>query len=372
MNQGLNPLVSYTSIASETPVCPSRRTSARRLCLLHALYGAAALLLFVLLQIGNGADARTSRFEDMIEGTADRPYVYRQLLPCIARAARALGLPQPSARQDFDADFLRRWPQIVESFSWPHSHLFEYSIVAVAQILSFCGTLWLLRALLSHFTNFSESARDFAPLGALLLLPFFFGSGKHLYDPTTLFFSAWLLWLLAARHMRWFFVAFFLACWNKETTLLFVPIFCVAALQTPTKNARWIALQGALLLLMWLGVKLFLNGVFRGNGGSVTEFHLDNTLNLWRKPQFAFFVLVVALMGFLAARDWKSKPPLLRAGLGWTLWPLAISCALFGALDEMRDYYETLPFLFCLMMPTIGALVARFGSRRATSTTRAL
>jgi hypothetical protein len=63
-----------------------------------------------------------------------------------------------------------------------------------------------------------------------------------------------------------------------------------------------------------------------------------------------------AMLAALIFGHWQEKPPILRDGLLTTLVPLVAACALFGFLDELRDYYEAYPIVVALVAPEVARL----------------
>jgi hypothetical protein len=55
---------------------------------------------------------------------------------------------------------------------------------------------------------------------------------------------------------------------------------------------------------------------------------------------------------YLVFRGWARKPKFLRKALVVAGIPFLIANCLFGSLDEMRIFYEFLPLLFLLAVPT--------------------
>ena len=89
------------------------------------------------------------------------------------------------------------------------------------------------------------------------------------------------------------------------------------------------------------------------------EFHLFGyNLELFTRPgvflnvnQYllpeSFNIALLALAFVLVKRDWREKPDFLRRGL-IMLVPMLTLAMLFGILDEVRSYLESLPILLLL------------------------
>jgi hypothetical protein len=103
-------------------------------------------------------------------------------------------------------------------------------------------------------------------------------------------------------------------------------------------------------------IRAYLWIAFKDNPGPSVEFHLDHNILLILDPLSKTTIgllSVVLFCGMLVGYQWKYKPEFLRKGLLVTIVPLAGLALFFGYLDELRDFYEALPFIFLLSAPTI-------------------
>jgi hypothetical protein len=109
------------------------------------------------------------------------------------------------------------------------------------------------------------------------------------------------------------------------------------------------------LSVLWLTVKAFVSTRFAANPGEFLEFHLfDHNLALLEHPLALSYALGVTLFfGWLAARGWSAKPLLARQGFVVIIGSQAVMALFFGYLDELRQYYEAMPFLFVLGVASV-------------------
>ena len=106
-------------------------------------------------------------------------------------------------------------------------------------------------------------------------------------------------------------------------------------------------------LLVALPICIALAWIYRHNPGGNTEWHLERNLAMeftvlaWIRLTVLALGIVLALWGMRAALTFLSR------GFLATLPILLLTAFLFGFVDELRDYYEALPF-------TIGLIVTTF------------
>lgn len=326
---------------------------------LLVLYGLTALVtLFVFVVKQPGLAGTPDRgFESMLSGTASRPFVYRQLVPAtICAISRAT--PDEVKRRCQAAAGNPKRKAMFDYLGWRSEHLFEY-FVAVALIFGcYLGFAYALRRLAGRLFRYPSFVADLLPIPSLILLTQFMRAGAYLYDPGTLLLFTWSVAFIVDRARLPFYLAFLLATLNKETSILLVPLFVAAEYRTLPR--RRLVAHAGLQLAAFVAIKLWLALRFQGNPGGFVEFHLfDHNLVLHREPVYLIHLLLVAAMFTpLVVAGWAEKPPFLRRGLAVTLVPLLVLTAFLGYLDELRDYYEALPFLILLSLPTLVRLLS--------------
>jgi len=110
---------------------------------------------------------------------------------------------------------------------------------------------------------------------------------------------------------------------------------------------------------MGLGLAIFvmLSWIFQGNPGSAAEWHLERNLHLhlsltglgWARVMILIVAVALCLGRILRA------PVFLRRGWLATMPILLVVTFFLGYIDELRDYYEALPFTVGLILLTLGA-----------------
>ncbi|NLG29122.1 MAG: hypothetical protein GX557_14520 [Chloroflexi bacterium] len=298
-----------------------------------------------------------ARFVDMVYGRAHRPFVYRALLPTIVREVRG-AIPDP-LNYDTHGKVYARFPALYGGMlylGWELEYLTEYATAVVLMYAALLGFLFALMRLTRALYRAPEGVEFCVGIAAVWILPVFFVKGTHyIYDlPQLLIFTVLLLSL--ARH-RWglFYAVFLVGLYNKETTVLATLIFAVY-LWDRMPRARMLGhlvAQGA----MFAVTKLLLWWLFRSNPGSVVENHLwINVYNGLLRPHDLNSVVTVAALAGLVAYGYARKPALLRRALVIAA-PMGLLYAVFGTYGEIRVFYELLPIVLLLSLPTLGRIV---------------
>jgi hypothetical protein len=328
--------------------------------ILTALYGACAGVALTVFVTGQGMSSNVhATFEDMVEGTAARPFVLRALVPWTVRGitssaegvAGALGW---SEGQGFWATpgnplFWAVWPSNIGL----HLSL-EFSIAFSILFACFLGFAFVLRALIRQFYDAPPFVADFAPALALALVPpLFYRYANYLYDPAALLLFTLGMFLIYTRRYALYYPVFLLAAWNKETAILLAGIFLLREVRP---SARWVpGLHVLAQLLLFAVVRIGVTAAYRENPGSLLEFHLldHNLALLWNPLALAALLAAVVPVGILVSRGWGEKPRFLRAALVMVGLPLVGMAVLFGYADELRGYYELYPLVVLLAVPTV-------------------
>lgn len=316
-----------------------------------------------------GLKARAT-LEDTIFGRAHKPFVKRQLAPLVVRGSSAL-VPD-SARQAL-SDAFARSRLISSRLGWPPQYATEYVISLLLMAACALGFLLTLGRLIAATLPDARGQDDLAtkdprgqdaratkdycattPLAHLaalatgLLLPGFYAGMTYIYDfPQLLLFTLAAL-LMYRRQWTAYYVVFALACLNKETSIL-LPVVMTLWLGRRALQLRW-ALHIVAQFVVGLAIIAALAWVFRDNPGSGIEWHLDRNIWAgWSKLGWLRLAFLAVLV-LLALRRIGRAEPFLRAGLAGTLVPLLVATLFMGYLDELRDYYEALPFLVPLVV----------------------
>lgn len=291
----------------------------------------AALILrlsSVYFEVFRTNDPPTWDVDQWLQGNPRKPFATRVLVPGIVFGTSRVA---PDAlRERIESGALR-----LPISSLP-SRL-EYQVLGVLVIICFTGYTIVMRKLVHAVLGAGDLPGNLITALSLFLMPVTFMYHNYSYDPSTLFLST-LLWYLMFRE-RWtpFFLLFLVACINKETALVFV---VSAALWRTYRNGtqpslRYLAILLAAGLVIRGGISLA-TSQFPGNP---TEFHLfDHNLRHFVYINTLDFASTI-LIGFLLFSFWREKPELVRIGMSH-LAILAALAVFAGYLDEYRQYLD--------------------------------
>ncbi|UCH84985.1 MAG: hypothetical protein JSW50_04650 [Candidatus Latescibacterota bacterium] len=313
-----------------------------------------------------------SKFIDMVEGTAYKPFVYRALLPTGVRLVRVV---TPTAIQHSLADFVDNHDftrGAFDTLKWETHMAYSYLIACVLMYLSFVVFAYYVMKLVIFV---SETLQDNALTRliisglALLGLPAFFWYVSYLYDPPQLALFTASLYFLARREMSTFLLFFTLTCINKETAVLLIPIYAVTCNDQHPRR-RYLSYLLAMVVIFGI-IKLFITLAYRDNPGSFVAFHqfrhnAEWLMEGWSLSDIATFCLVI----FLLVYRWKQKPYFLKAGFLCTMIPLFVLAIFLGYIDEWRGYYEAYPLAVGLILDSFQRLKVAIEHRDLSTTNK--
>jgi hypothetical protein len=344
-----------------------RKTNPRTVWLLFYLWG-SYLVTRLFVDFSSLTAYPTMSLNAMVNGTAVRPFVSRALVPIIIRWIDA-----------HTSDFFQYQVMMACTSSgfatefYVHGYTFEKAILLALTFLFYFGTALLLRSLARRYYGLGESAAWLAGLAGLACIPLLFAAYSPVYDPPTIFFSAAMLMACTLGSSTLFGVCFLPACVNRETTILFLPVYLAfefirlrPLLSTDrTRFAKRAALPlffSALLAGSWFVIRFQINQRYQHNRGGVLDFHLlDHNLRLFSVAPFAAFwsLFIVLVIAIFCIADWRSKPQPLRWSILLIFLPLTIGSLLYGYVEELRVYFELYPMLFLLALPTVTKTLGR-------------
>lgn len=212
-------------------------------------------------------------FTAMIEETAKRPFVHRQLLPqTVKRITAAL----PDQVKEKMAAKLNKGHSIEKRFAQaniPQQYVIEYNLMYFLCFLAFFASIWILRLLLCEIIQ----DKVVGTLGAMffaLIFPFLEVLGGYYYDIFEILFM-----FLAARfalHGNWagLIILTPIAEANKESFLFFLlTLFPLARMNFGVKKAATLTLGTAFLA----GVTyLYIRQMYVGNPGDMADWRIKD------------------------------------------------------------------------------------------------
>ncbi|RPI93357.1 MAG: hypothetical protein EHM40_10115 [Chloroflexi bacterium] len=259
----------------------------------------------------------------------DRPFVYRLLVPSLARVLEKLtGIP-------------------------------AVPCMIFLVVLSSVGLFYSLLYLYTAFSAHREPAGMFAFVGCELTFMWIL-IGVKVYDIATAMFFALALALLARRKFNSYYVLFLIASLNRETTFLLTLFFSVYFFNRMPRRHYFFGLlyQG----LAYTVVKITTMILYRDVPGTVLSLNPVGVLRGYVDQPVWFAVLLFVffcLFLVIAIWQWNAKPGFLRAAF-ITLFPaLLLLHILMGYPYEIRVFAEVFPVLLMLCAWSIPALSYR-------------
>jgi len=286
----------------------------------------------------------------VLDGTADRPYIYRQLMPAAVNGIDA-AIPQ-SVRNWYFRKYGFALTELDTTFVSPLSkdpvYFIRYQIFYYLDFffawLAACFLFLVCRAV--HIPTLPGV---FASVLVMLIVPYMMTNGGFYYDYPELAFLAFAVWMAIRCDWWWLIPVVALGAWNKES---FVLVVLTLYPLLRHRTSRFSALLGtAVLAFTCAAVYFALRLHFAGNPGSTVlskwpiwfaflthpqKFFLtESTYGI--KVFKAFSPIPVALLIWTAVRGWRYLPlPIRRHGILASAinFPLFF---LFCSPGEMRD-----------------------------------
>jgi hypothetical protein len=232
-------------------------------------------------------------FVEMIDGTAHRPFVHRQMLPAIANTIDGV-LPDDLKERIVKRLEVRVWweyyslpDRLKINFDTEHDYVLRYYVIYYLCVGFLFLSLFVLREICLTI-GLDKAASTIAPPIFGLCLVYFFSMGGFGYDFADLFFmSLAVLWALKGRWL-WLVPLTALATFDKEAFLFF------AACLFPILLGRFSLMKSAaitLLLMTVAGVTyLFVRQQFLENPGAAVESWFIQSVHFYLDPKnlFAF------------------------------------------------------------------------------------
>jgi hypothetical protein len=306
-----------------------------------------------------------SAFDRMVDGTADRPFIYRQMLP---QMANFIDERTPDSVKDRLYSFTYAGQQMRELiFESPmarsRAYFFRYVIVYAGTFM-FALVAVIAMYFLCQSAGLSPPASVFASVVLILLIPLLMSGGGYFYDYSELAFIS--LAVFAAMRLDWWWILPIaaLGAWNKES-FGFVVITLYPLIRQRRSRAHSLGAITVLGLTCAL-VYLPLHQHFARNpGGSVLlrwkdqlAFVFSSRLFLGHAPlEMTYGVLLPCAAGMVP-----------MALLVWTVWrawpslspPVKTYAQLAGAINlplyflfcypgELRDFSLLYPVLLLMI-----------------------
>ena len=331
-----------------------------------AYYRVSAILLFFIAaaasfngfydkwqfrELGSTNYSQASSLDAVLDGTAARPYVYRQLLPIVANWIDGK-VPERVK------DKLFRWTShpvhaFVGGFAsspllQSRTYFLRYLIIYLSVVLFAWISVHAMYEV-GKAAGARPSSAALAAIAMILVLPYFFATGGYYYDYPELAFLMIVAWMVFRVDWWWIVPVAALATLNKESFLLFVPSLYPLL---RTRNPRVKAIIGtAAIGSVCVVVSFWLRLRFQHNPGGTVEIHWKDQIDFFTHPirQFrrertygldllkSFNVFSLGMIVWTVVRGWRLLPRPIRrhaqiaTAINLPLW------FLFCYPGELRD-----------------------------------
>jgi hypothetical protein len=284
----------------------------------------------------------------MLDGNADRPYVYRQLIPYtvnLVEKALPAGVEERvvgQLQQDFPKhDWLVNTYVRATDAARP-AYALRYHVAYCIEFAALLAGMLMLRAVCFDLTG-HEAAANLAPLAFALAMP-----AGNFWDFPELFFMALAVWLAARGKITWLVLLTPVATLNKESFLFFA--VCLYPFLRERLSLRHAFAVVGVCVVAAGAVNAVMKLRYAGNPGDVAQFNLVTNLRFLANPRNyllsdwtygillpkGFNILILFVLFTVVRVGWKRLP---RAVHQHAL----IACAfnvplylLFGWGDEVR------------------------------------
>ena len=331
-------------------------------------------------EAGTSEYMASNTFDVTVSGTAQKPVVYRQLLPAIAnwvdsRVPERIKTRLLISPVNAGPTFLSRLidSPLAHDRTWFLRYWVVYALV-------FCFAWFAVYALFQagKALGYPPPAAALGAIALILLIPYFLTIGGYYYDFPELAFFAFTVWMATKCDWWWIIPVAALATWNKETFPLFVLMLYPflrtrnarlrAAIATATIGAVSFAVYG-LLLMRFRNNPLPASGdTIKGHLVLLME-HVNYFVHFFSDPfrdktygvpeNRVFFSFLIGLIVWTAWRGWRLLP---RAAQRHAQIAAAINFPLYFLVctpGELRDFSFLYVTLFLLIVANLTAWMER-------------
>ena len=217
----------------------------------------------------------------MLENSAKKPFIHRQLAPVVVKETVELFPDDTKERLSKNLIEKKHIEKRFAQSNIPDKYVLEYYLMFIICFLSFFAAVWILKSLLAEILQDKVAGTAGACLFALIF-PFFEVLGGYYYDCIEVLF----LFLAAKFALRGNFISLFiiapLATWNKESFFFFLAtLYPLTRKNFDFKKSAAITLGTMFVAgLAYLYVKqMFINNVGDMADSRIVE-HFENILDL--------------------------------------------------------------------------------------------
>jgi len=325
-----------------------------------AIYGLlVAYVMTVFIDTRTFTDSDRIESQNMVDGTAARPYVYRMLIPGITRIIVKLtpvsveGEYNDRAARSSIYWFITKYnfgPSAQRLVMAP-KFLYTRSVLALVMAAFLAGYACMQYRLAQYLVPEQWAIALLSPVLGLLLIPTLTFPQLMIYDPGVLFCSAICYYYMAKQQWGRYLTCFFVATISKETSIFMAVFFSLYYFPRLPRIEffRLLVLQ----LAIYGSTKLWISLLFMNNIGLPLEDHLKNQIGSFLHPNYTLGDAVDCFMGmYIIFYRWQEKPLFARYSL-WIVLALFIAYIFYGNPGEYRIYFDMFPLLAILVTDTL-------------------
>ncbi len=302
-------------------------------------------IFFSYLYVTGSWNFDPATFPAMMEGTADRPYVYRVLMPLISKSMARI-IPE------WFVGLSQKAPDTLKTMinSLSQGVYIRDAILAVSLMyLSLVGFIFAEGTLLKELEYSDDAQRAIPMLLAILILPLTMYHG-YIYDLPQLFLFTLGLIFLLRRQWPLYLPLLILATLNKETSIFLVVIFALYFFRSLDRKTYIILL--AAQTIIYLVVHGWFMYLYRNNPGDILVWTLNLHITQYTKYPITFLVTLFFFGGilFMVFKGWRSKPFFLR--ISFIVFFMMLVLFFVGGREmEFRVFIDILPIFGTLLFP---------------------
>jgi hypothetical protein len=275
----------------------------------------------------------------ILDGSAKRPFIYRQLFPMLARTAYEI---TPTSTREIIVDKIKPRNTFARVAIINNEEVkFEYIFVYYSCFFAIFFSLFVLRLILLS-AGIGNVAATMAPILFALSLPYLQTMGGYFYDYTELFFLSTCIFLAMRGRLLLLAVLAIPATLNKETFIFFIPTIYpfIRANASRTSTIFTLGALGFLSSVVNIIVKIW----FSGLPGGVADLQLFNNIKNYLTPSMYFQIEVTyGIVSPKGASFISIMIALIVLIRGWNILPNTVSQHILIATAITAPLF----FIFC-------------------------
>lgn len=273
-----------------------------------------------------GACRQDSPLDAVVDGTAARPFIYRQLLPQVAKHISDLVSEPVKSQLLVSNGNLTNLGQMIDAplARDPRWFLTYWIVYALVFLSAWAAAIFLFES--GKALGLSSPAAALAAAALILMIPYFQTDSGYYYDYPELAFCALSVWVALRCRWWWLVPVAVLGTWNKETFAIFVvmlyPLLRMRLSRKRATMATTVTVVACAAAFSWPWILFHRN--FNSVGGSLGSLrghiqeHIQFVWDFFRVPYFEstyhlpennlFTFLMLGLIAWTAWRGWRYLP----------------------------------------------------------------